>query len=362
MKKAKRNSLKKVGRHSRKRPPKAKSYFPWLILTLFLALAIAGVISRFHKAEPIPTINNIPVWSNFLSRGDYMAFTTHVEKNARNLGLKTGTLDQGYLQTNSGVIGLLNLSRFCRQYQLDTWPRIIDDWFKTIAVEIQAAKQTDPRKKDFNLVKDHLKIRLAPETTLGPPFHPGDPSDRLIFRKDNNLEGTVSLLVYDYSGYIQPVKSEEATAWGKTNDELFALAAENNKKSSRFSEYQIPFEGGRILILEGDQFFTASEILWLDRHSDCLGKYGAMVCVPDTATMMYVQVNDSSMFNVIERFISLGQNPLVTGPQSLPPNVYWYHENQMTLLPYEYQEGNLILHFPDSFNQILAGFSKEKKL
>ena len=81
--------------------------------------------------------------------------------------------------------------------------------------------------------------------------------------------------------------------WAKPTGELFTLALKNSRRLSQPREFSVTLPNGQIHVLIGDEFFSADEALWLDRHPDCLGKYGALVGIPTTQIVLCYPIRES---------------------------------------------------------------------
>jgi len=294
-----------------------------------------------------------PSWANFFSADEYNRFIDLIERYFREKKLRY-RLGDGVVfleQTQRGdnhQLGLFNLAQLCARHSADDWNGIITDHFQTMEKSQREQHVLEERLTDFERVEELLSIRLWPEDYLGQID-----SEKIIHRVD--LPGTISALVFDLPSSIRNVTPEEAETWGKSHEELFAIALEQVRENCipDKSDQQLSPQVA-VRLLSDESFFVASHALLLDDyHSECVGGFGSLVGIPHRHVLLAYPIEDLNVVPAINLLIPILVGMEREGPGSISPRLYWYRHGEFTDLPYSIKDRSLNFFPPTEFVELL---------
>lgn len=274
--------------------------------------------------------DSVPSWANFFSAPAYRAFVASVERELIRRGIPYEMGDgivrlynpHGELHT----CGLGNLAQMCNQTELKRWEGLIHHHFE---VMFTAYLQNHDRfGRNFDEVRSLLKARLYPSEYLSQLPHTG-----LVYRPV--AEGLIQVLTYDLPTHIVTVARKHPDSWGVSEDELFALAADN-LRSDEAPDHQIQvLDGGASLYtLVGNSYFTASHTLILGDYLEPGAEHGAVCVAPHRHIVLYHPLRElETSMQAIMTMIPVALGMYRDGPGSISPQLYWWKNGTLTLLP-----------------------------
>lgn len=310
---------------------------------LYLILRAMQSGERRASQRPLPPR---PQWANFFSLVEWEAFIREVTHYFDDRGIAY-RVDDGMINLLDGSqqYGLGNLAQMCRQLGRKEWSALIRAHFATMEQSEQETRELELKIGDFMQVKGMLLVRLMSDASVPADFP-------LISRVD--LPGTLSFLVFDLPSTVRSVRRDEAAVWGRSTEELFAVALENVRRTvlPDITRQELK-DDQQAVILTGESFFVASHALLIEDHPECLGTHGALVAVPHRHCMITYPINGAEVVKVVDvmGIVALGMER--EGPGSISPKLYWYHRGRYLELPFEFTKDAFNFYPPDEFTAML---------
>ena len=292
----------------------------------------------------------VPEWANFFTRPQYDEFIRNVDAYFRRAGSAVEhepdtpriTVSGGSFP--EGQYGLMNLAQVCNMCESEQWPDRIAEHFDSLVAAQMDREQFKVEEADFSQVKDLLAVRIGHEESV--------PTDILCFRRD--LHGTISYLVFDLPNSVEAVANDLPKKWGRSLDELFAIALDNVLKNTKPDVEQVDVEPGlAFTAYSGDSFFTASFALLLERLPHAVGRYGTLVATPHRHMMLCHALDSIEAVQLVHHMGILAENLDREGPGSISPKLYWYHDGTFVDLPFKIEGENFNFYPPEDFVNML---------
>ncbi len=259
---------------------------------------------------------------------------------------------RGKMSGEDVALGLQNLAQLCHQIPQGEWQRTVTEHFDSFAETKRQEQELDQKMGNFSEIKELLAVRIWPREYLEQLG-----TKKLIFRED--LEGTISAIVFDLPKAIKNVTPEQAKLWNKADDELFAIGLENIRKKAEVEITRQEAGGGLSFIgLTGNNFLSASHVLLLDQQPQCVGKYGAIVGIPTRHIVLCYPIENLEVARIIQKMIPVIISLEKEGPGSISPELFWYRNGKFTRLPYRLSSKELSFIPPDEFVDLLNKLPK----
>jgi hypothetical protein len=304
--------------------------------------------------------DQVPDWASFFPEEDFRVFMAALRQDlaARSLAHEVDAGAGSVRITPPGnepqTFGLLNLAQVCHQTPRGEWPDVIERHLD-VALSVFAGGMdfVDRLGSDFSRARPLLKLRLYAEDYL----ESGIP---MVYRPV--AEGLVAVLVYDLPQSIASVPADHLRSWRRTEDELFALGLQNVKAAGTLQHSTVPLpQGGALELLTGtDNYFAASHLL-------CLGDYlaetpaaGALVGAPNRHGLVLHRIEGIEIMGALQALLSAVPGMYAEGPGSISPNLYWWRDGTLTLLPSLIEEGQINFSPPAEFMEMLNGLSDDE--
>ena len=250
-------------------------------------------------------------------------------------------------QAEAGKLGLTNVSEKCKHCDPSDWPQVVADHFD--ALWEGQGEQEDLRKKirDYSAIEPLLAVRLYPEDHVE-VVHEGDG----VHRED--LEGTVSVLVFDLPHVAVNVRPEDAAHWNKTDQELFDVGLSNVRSNTRPENDEEEVGPGVVVkTLFGDSFYIATLALMLDDYPDYVGTYGSLLAVPVRDQLLCHPIEDVSVTDAMDAMFPAVRDTYEEGPGSVSPHLYWYDRGKFIALVAEDKGCAWSVRVPEEFQRLL---------
>lgn len=259
----------------------------------------------------------------FFSPSEYAHFaklvTRYVQRKYKKFEIQTDRVILSEAPRNKQHVFLGNLARICHQLPRKTWGDVIAAHFRGIAKNHQEMTQLDARINNFSFVEPLLSVRVCAPDSM---------TDQFVHRVD--LDGTVSVLVFDLPETIRYVHPETIKGWGKSIDELFQVGLDNLRISCMPEPKIIELEGNRqINILSGESFFVSSHALLMDEHPKLIGSYGIIFSVPIRHAVLSIPMNGPDVLSILPYLAKMTIGMAEDGPGSISTRLYWQHEGNV---------------------------------
>lgn len=306
------------------------------------------LLARLFSSPPA-----VPAWADFFTQEQYRRFLRHIGDHFRKQKQKITVGDGIIILQNPPregfqQLGLLNLAQLCARNEEKEWPDIIKDHFKTLQKSQSEQAVLEQRIADFDRVEELLAVRLWPENYLAELNR-----NKFVHRCD--LPGTLTALVFDLPSSVRNVTPEEAKAWGKSHEELFAIGLANVRENCipDVTEQDLGDEVVITILSDAENFFVASHALLLEEHPECIGTFGTLIGVPHRHVVLAYPIEDRRVVAAISLMIP----PILVwekeGPGSISPYLYWYKDGEFTNLPFKIKDQSLHFTPPDNFVDVL---------
>jgi hypothetical protein len=302
------------------------------------------------SASKIPSFS-VPLWVSFFSHREYADFNQMVaaELRARGVdvepvpGLPTMALPGGNEQVN-----LQNLAQTCNEHPIDRWPSVIARFFDRVFEARMDPARLLAQLADFDAVRGRIKVRLHAEGYIAPP------RDRdLVVQKI--ADGLLALLVCDFDFANVSVPLAQVKRWGKSADELFALATENVRREPRLQVEQGAPHGELSLdLLAGETHYSSSHLLFFEEYFRGNPRYGALVSVPQRHVILRHAIRDESVLGVVPFMHQAAVDAFQLGPGSISTRIYWWRpKNRLKLLPTTIVGGVVLVAPSQEFQEVV---------
>ena len=149
----------------------------------------------------------------------------------------------------------------------------------TPAGALDAAAMAGIDLGDYASVEPHLRLRLQSDALKAMKGPQGEPIElSFVYRED--LPGTITTLELDMPSSFRSVSREEAEAWGKEDDELFAVALANVAREHPLGEPEVvDVEGTGVPVYGGSPYVSAHALL-IEQHERLHGPAGTIFALP----------------------------------------------------------------------------------
>lgn len=304
------------------------------------------------KGQPVPE------WAPFFTREQFERFVNELgayfqraksKMKFEETKLPRITVSGGRFPP--GRYGVINVAQTCNQTDSADWPQRIADHFDALAAAAGDHEAFNVRAEEFERVKDLLAVRIGDEQSL--------PIDKLLFRRD--LPGTISYLVFDLPHSIESVPLEIPEKWGKSVDDLFALALANVKNTVKPHVEHVEIQPGvSFTAYSGESFFTASLALVLDQLESAVGRFGGLVAIPHRHVLLVHPIENADMIHAVQRLGILAVNLDEQGPGSISPNLFWYRDGRFVDLPFRIEGETFNFRPPSEFMDMLKALPAGK--
>ncbi len=282
---------------------------------------------------------------DFFDDQAWRAFNGAVRLALRDLRLDVERAEPGVVILRDGArLGLLNAAQLCFAEPVEQWRRLIADHFQVVI---------DPSVHDA-FEPALLRVRLVPaaDTTEG---------SRTL--RGHFAPGIVALLVADLPTVIRTVSSRELEEVGLTAPDAWDLAWTQTRRCTPIDEQRVEELGGAELqVLSGASFFVASTVPYLPDQLGDIGDDGALVTVPSRHLLVAHPVRDSTVVAAVQTMLVSARRSFEVGPGSISPELYWWRNGVLTLLPSRLEGGGLVFEPPDDFVSVVERLVSEDGL
>jgi hypothetical protein len=204
---------------------------------------------------------------------------------------------------------LVPLAQICNLANEEEWPEAVRH-----VLGAAERHEADGIPTDLETLRPLLKVRLYSPELLG-----AAPTVKVPL-----AAGLVICVSVDLPESVQTLPRELARSLGLSSEELFDLGIANVQATVRAERTDRELRnGGRIISLAGDDFFTTSLALALDDYAGPEPLHGYLVIVPNRHEVMAVPLESGRSLGVLPALVTLARDMFQKGPGSLSPYVYW---------------------------------------
>jgi hypothetical protein len=250
-----------------------------------------------------------------------------------------------YIDGHEHRFGLRNLAQKCTALPASDWAAAVNAHFEQI--DAVAGEQTKLLSDIAHLesVKNRLAIQIMNAADV--------PVEQSVHRED--LPGTVSILIFDLPKSSRWVTPDEARAWGRPQEELFAIAIENQRAKPRPQANQIQAEPiGSFIAVEGPELTTATYALMLGEFNKFRGSRGALVTIPTSRHLFCLPLDDRNVGRAAQLLVISSRQFFLEGPASITDRVFWFHDGKFEEVSTAGSEAQLRFVGPGPLRDILS--------
>ncbi len=304
------------------------------------------------SAQTNDELNSVPGWARFLGKQGYRSFISLVETYfaSRQIAVAIDR-EEGLVKPGQGVFphsstfGLQNIAQICRQSDRDEWRDLISAHFNSIFNVKDEDNAFRVRMDDFSKLRKQLRSRLYPVDIV-------NHASEIIQR--SGPEGTLEVLALDLPTTVRTVSQSEAGIWGLDTDELFKIGRRNLLATGLLSGSVVQLERGTtITVYRGEPFYAASHALIIDEYIPGGSRHGALVGVPKRDILILHRIQNVGAMEAAGAMLQVIVGMYKDGPGSISPNLYWYHNGEFTVLPYELEGDSLQFLPADEFVELI---------
>lgn len=280
-------------------------------------------------------------WAPFLTEAEVRMLLTLVEAEVQSLGapyrIRDGIVEVD-LDDGTQSLGLSNLAQVCAGIAAADWPAAVARHFELVMGSSREENELRGFVHDFERVAPMLRVRLYESCS------PGQLSKTLA-------PGLEAGVVFDLTSAMRSVTREEASAWERSDDEVFSRALDNlAREELGAARTIIGPEEIPIVVVEGASYYTASQALRLEPDVVPEGHpYGALFIVPSRHVYFYHVIEDSRVIVAVNALVSLAIEAYKRGPGSISDGVFWVRNGAIVPIGWEVQEGTLFVSPPGEF-------------
>jgi hypothetical protein len=264
-----------------------------------------------------------PEWAGFLTLAGFAYFIHAVSRDIGARGMVARIDDRlGVMRVDgrSALFGLINLAQTCRHAPLDEWDGMIREHFDDLPLDEPAYGAHPP----LDQVREHLRVRLYPAEVGG--------IDDAVQRPV--AEGIVEVLVIDEPQRVRSVSRHDARTWDLSVDDLFLLARRLVRDREAVDVDVETIDGSTpVTLLHGSSFFVATHALWPDSHCTYGARRGVILAIPNRHAVFLHEVRDVGVVGAINAMGRSIPAMFRAGPGSISPLVYWWHDDEFTVIP-----------------------------
>jgi hypothetical protein len=202
------------------------------------------------------------------------------------------------------------------------------------------------KMEKFDLIKSNLKIRLY--------------SDRLKdYYKSSVIRdfipGIFMSVVFDLDEGVGSVETRFLDVWGITRDSLFLIAEENTIKDHKSNFIKVPVDEIPIefyLLTDEYNLYVTTSLLKIEEFNLPEGKYGTVISVPNSSTVIASPINKKSVKEDLIPFMQVTNNLYLTDESIMFTNhIFWYYNGDYYLIKKDIE--NKVFILPEKLEELI---------
>ena len=266
----------------------------------------------------------VPEWAAFFDRPAYATFVGLVDGHLERRGLPREWGDGAIRTVVAGqelTLGLGNLAQLVHGEPQSEWAAIVADHLDRLVRLHEAGDAA----LGFEDARTLLKLRLWARADL--------PEEASVVARPF-ADDLAILLSLDLPESVSTVTEEQAAAWARPVDELFAIAAEQTQAEPELHVERLQHAGGvEAFACVSDSFFAGTQALWPERIAGTLPPDGALVAAPNRHFAYVLPLRDAGVIGVMNEAIPWLHQRHLEGPGSISPHLYWVRDAEVTRQP-----------------------------
>lgn len=272
--------------------------------------------SVFFKSK-----NKVPNWANFFTKVEYDYFIATVHKTLDssdwNYKIKDGFVK--LQDKENSTLGLLNLAKNCKNEDLNTYAKLINEHFSQIKKSQQFDLEFKEIEANFEKAKKYLGVKICSQDDIL-----GIDDKKKIAQKI--CADIYMMLIFDQPHSISSVPKYLLESWHKSPEELFKIGIQNIKNNYTFEAEKLIENNFISYAFEGNSLFESTLILDLENHPHILGNKGAFVTIPNQNIVLVYPINTDEEKASISNFAKIVLGNILQGnyPNSVSKQLFLY--------------------------------------
>ena len=210
------------------------------------------------------------------------------------------------------------------------------------------ASPTPAVPMSFEIAAQRLRLRLVPGR------HIAQKPESYVGRE---LAGDLhAVLAIDNPEHVVFVNQREPGEWGRTVDELHAIAERNTRAEPALDAHPIEVpDGPTLTALLGESYFASTHIMFLDRYLPP-GERGHLVAVPDRHALIALALDDPKWMAGLAAMVNIAHRRYHESPGAITDQLYWRRPDAtLVKIPCGVRDdGTAWVAPPDAFNTMAA--------
>ena len=294
-----------------------------------------------------PDRNGAPAWSPLPDAASHDQFVALVHAVVERAGLTSVAEGDGRtlrLQDDDGTdlrLDLQTLAILCRDTPRDEWAQLVVTHLEPLV----APDPMDALEDDPAALRDALRVRLYATAALDDQ-HVAPPSREVA-------HGLSEVVVVDTPDTVMVVDTDRFEVLDLSDAELLALGRDNLRAHEPVEADHHTTGPVELFVAESDSFYTATWALLLDELVE-VPSHGALVVIPSRHALMAHPLRDADAVKAVQVLLGVAHRHFAEAPGNLTPELFWYRDGQLRLLPTtEQDDGQLGFAPPDDFMEVL---------
>ncbi len=302
------------------------------------------MFSRKRKDEPPPA------WAGFLTSDNYRLFMQIVDdyflSEDIDYAIAEAAVEVDDDRFGATSLGLQNIAQSCHLADPEEWPAMVKNHFDGLQRINVFQEEFDSKAHDFEYAAAFLAVRLYHESYM-------EQIEDYLGIGQHIADDIYAALVFDLPESVTNVRPEQAVLWNKTNEELFEIGVKNVFGKYPFDIIEETLDDIRFLIINEDHFYTGNVLFVMENYPMLQGSYGSLVSIPTRHAILFYPIENKEVLEAIRNLIPITCKMNEEGPGSISSQLYWYHEEELTLIPYELRDDQLEISPPEPFIELL---------
>ncbi|MGV3617091.1 MAG: hypothetical protein ACO1SV_17325 [Fimbriimonas sp.] len=280
----------------------------------------------------------VPEWASFFTPERFALFIGRVQAALESRGgpyeldSRTGVWR---LEPGGRPFSLVSMAQVCNLEPEEEWESSIAQFLEMAANHVPSEIPTD-----LETLRPMLKVRLYNPEALGDA-----PTVKVPL-----AEGLVICLAVDLPDTVLTLPRDQARTLGMSSEELFDLGLANVQSTVQAERSDRELRnGGKIVSLAGDDFFTTSLALALDAYAAPEPPHGYLVAVPNRHEVLAVPLESERSLGVLPALLTVARDTFRRGPGSLSPYLYWVRRRRWARIELEESPDGVGIAGPDPF-------------
>jgi hypothetical protein len=240
---------------------------------------------------------------------------------------------------------LQNVAQKCHLNPPEHWEEIIRDYFLRCEESTSDLSLAVEATADFAQAASLLAVRIWPSGTKD-----FGGTENLVYRED--LWDTLSTLVLDLPDTVQSVTPTMLEKWGEDREKLFEMGLTYVLEHCKPAiEVQQLNNGVKVFVLSGQDFFTTTYALLIDKIPGLVGAYGTLFCIPHRQILIGYPIESDQVVLAMKQMLPITDGLYRKGPGSISTHLYWYYQGKYQAITLDAQKKQV--YIPPEFTDLL---------